>query len=418
MRVSEILIENRKQVNEALPLLGLGIPAILAAISAVVAGWTLVELVQFISKYNEDPEQVTDEQWKQILLDVMLIAVPGLAGKAIGRLIPNSIKIRLANQLKTKILTRYRELNRAKADKAVSRAGGGAAVPSEVRKIRAKERLANMKARAKADKMVASMPAKLKAVFASGIGLNIAHDYYTDISDLDEQWAKYEQGDRTTTIFGNATQQQAIDTYNRMKKQYLGELVSTLGLTFAALPLAKATSVVGSMFGKGFVGGPINLGAQATAKLLELVGKAGFTWALFTQTKTGQNLLATTLADVMQGVGTASAVILDMVDKFVKEVGEKIGVNVATEPSLKDTPDAMAANQLPNKDYITALQTIPAELRKTTDPNNPKIIYIGGVQFTDENGFQAVSDQMIARIRQGAAALKIPDPTQGITKKL
>ena len=425
MRVNEILAENKKQINEVVPLIGgVGVGAAMAAISAVIAGWTLVELVQFVSKYNEDPDQVTDEQWKSILFDILLIAVPGLAGKAIKRLIPDSVKTRLSNWLKNKILNRYRELNRAKADKAIGRAHGRAgpprvAPPSEVRKFRAKERLANIKARAKADKLVASMPSKLKAVFAAGIGLNIAHDYYSKISLLDEYWAEYESGTMSEdNFFKGATQQEAIDTYNRLKRQYLGELVSTLGVAFAALPIAKATSTVGSLFGKGFIGGPINLGAQAVAKLLQVVGNNKFSFLLFTQTKTGQDLLANSLSSVMQGVGTASVYILDLVDKFVKEVNEKYGTNIPAEPSLKDTPANTAAAQISNKDYVAAAQKIPFELRKTTDPNNPKIIYIGGVQFTDKDGYQSVSDQMINHIKQSAAAIKIPDPTQGITKKL
>lgn len=425
MKVNEILIENKKQINELAPVLigGVGIGTIMAAISALLAGWTLVELIQFISKYNEDPDQITDNEWDNLLFDILLIVIPAGGGKLVKKLIPDSVKTRLSNWLKNKILTRYRELNRAKADKAVARAGGGAAVPAEVRKIRAKERLANIKARAKADKIVAGLPGKVKLAFAAGIGLNIAHDYYEKISLLDEYWKEYESGTMSDgNFFKGTTEQEAIDTYNRLKRQYLGEFVSIMGVAFAALPLAKATSSVGTILGKvtgnGLVGGLLNLGAQATAKLLQVMGNNKFSFLLFTQTKTGQALLANSLSSVIQGVGSATTYVLDLVDKFVQEVNEKLGTNIQTEPSLKSKPEDQAAAKVSNKDFIAAAEKVPFELRKSTDPNNPKIIYIGGVQFTDKDGYQSVSDYMINDIRQRAAAIKIPDPTQGITKKL
>lgn len=273
MRVNEILVEDKKQIDEALPLAALlTFPAITTAISGVLAGWTVVELVQFLGKYGDDPTGWPDEKWEGIFFDVLLIAVPVLGSKVISKLIPSRLKIRAARWLKSKILTKWRQSNAAK----FARKKRGVTDPSKLRKLDAKQRLANINAMKKADTLVNNLPSKVMGAFKIGIGLNIAHDYYKKISFLDEEWEQYQKGNRKTKTFGNSTQQEAVEIYNRQKNKFWGEFVTIAGAAIAALPAAKAVSFVGStlgtLTGKGFVGGLVQLPFAAAASLISLTG--------------------------------------------------------------------------------------------------------------------------------------------------
>lgn len=63
------------------------------------------------------------------------------------------------------------------------------------------------------------------------------------------------------------------------------------------------------------------------------------------------------------------------------------------------------------------LDRTPSSLRLGTDPNNPKIKFVGGVQITDVQGFQSVGDNYLNSIKNSARVAGLPDPTAGIPKK-
>jgi hypothetical protein len=437
MKVSEILVEETKLDELAFAPIGaaaikalnavkaglaagaLTFPVLTTWISAALSGWTVVELVQFVSKYASDPEEITD--WESFTFDLILALSPMFGGMII-KAIPDALKRKLADWVKSKILNKWRTDNAAKY--AAQRSG--ITDPKELRKLDARERLANMKAKKKADALVNKLPNTAKAAFVSGIGLNLVHDYYTKISKLNDEWEAYKKGD-PNTMFGTDTEQEALLSYNALKRQYLGEFTAVVGIGIIGIGAMKGAdlikfvgNVVGKWQGTRFVGGifkTISLQADAAAAMTRLIAIPGFSFALFAQTESGKKFLTGSLTNIVQGLGSISAWLIDLLQAGIKEVGEKYGIKVDFKPTIAKPPADELKSKMSNKDYLASLRKNPPELRRTTDPNNPKIIYIGGVQFTDKDGYQYASDYQMNDIKVRAKNFNLPDPTAGIVKR-
>jgi hypothetical protein len=109
MKVHEIISERNQQLNEFVPLLaaGLGLGGIITAISVGISAWGAYDIYQFIKKYNEDPQKITDEQWGELWIDAALLFAPGLAklGRAgLVKILPKSWVIKGGKWFKTKML--------------------------------------------------------------------------------------------------------------------------------------------------------------------------------------------------------------------------------------------------------------------------------------------------------------------------
>ena len=117
------VVAHREKLTELVPLLaGIGIGGMITAISYGIAAWSAYELYKFFEKYNEDPDQLSDDDWADAFIDLCLLFVPAVAklGKgALVRLIPKSWQRKGAEWLKKTAYGRAKEYYAAeKARKA------------------------------------------------------------------------------------------------------------------------------------------------------------------------------------------------------------------------------------------------------------------------------------------------------------
>jgi hypothetical protein len=279
----------------------------------------------------------------------------------------------------------------------------------------------NAKAKAKAQAKIKAFPPKVWNAITVGIGAKYAIEYWEKLSELEDQYERWNAGDRTTEIFGAIEDKAEADRVAFTERNRLiGQLVIGVGAAVGGLAAAKATQVMGNMFGAGvkagtgskLAGGLISLTAGPAALLVKYAGPG---LALFLSTETGQKAISSIYVDwIVSGIGNVTAKTMDLIYDGIDALAEKVGITGATDKlrsPIKD-PNADSPGVTP-----AMLDKTPAKMKVGTDPNNPKIKFVGGVQITDAEGFQAVGNNYLASIKREAAALKLPDPTAGIPKK-
>jgi hypothetical protein len=429
MKVYQIISE-RKQLNEFVPVIlgGMGFAGAMAVIGAFLTGLSIYELTKMLSKYNNDPESLTDDDWDNILIDLSLLALPGaarLGRAALVKVLPRSMVRKGSAMIKKKALDRMKK-ERATATQKYGSAAQAGKTPQQAAKMQQKLIKASAASRKKAQAKIKSFPPKLYSAISLGIGTKYALDYWEKIIELEDQYAKWQAGDRATEIFGAEESKEEVDriAYD-VRTRLIGQLTTGVLAAVASGPLAKVTDVGGKVLGSmlGFIsggmlkGGLISVPATIAAKLIKFAGP-GLT--LFLTTETGQKFLGFAFVDmIMQGIGKVTEKTLNSIYDVVDELAKKAGIDGATDalrspikdpkPSTVTNPDGSVVPRL--------LDKTPSSLKVGTDPNNPKIKFVGGVQITDAQGFQAVGDNYLNDIKNNSRVAKMPDPTAGIPKK-
>jgi len=429
MKVHQIITE-RQQLNEFVPVIlgGMGFAGAMAVIGAFLTGLSIYELTKMLSKYNNDPESLNDDDWDNILIDLSLLALPGaarLGRAALVKVLPKSMVRKGSAMIKKKALDRMKT-ERATATQKYGSAAQAGKTPQQAGKMQAKLIKASAASRKKAQAKIKSFPSKVYSAISLGIGTNYALDYWEKIIELEDQYAKWQAGDRTTPLFLAEESKEEVDriAYEH-RTRLIGQLTTGVLAAVASGPLAKATDVGGKVLGSIFgvlsggmlKGGLISVPVTVAAKLIKYAGP-GLT--LFLSTETGQKALGYSFVDmIMQGIGKVTEKTLNAIYDGVDALAKKAGISGATDalrspikdpkPSTVTNPDGTVVPRL--------LDKTPSSLKVGTDPNNPKIKFVGGVQITDAQGFQAVGDNYLNGIKNSSRVAKMPDPTAGIPKK-
>lgn len=429
MKVYQIVSE-RKQLNEFVPVIlgGMGFAGAMAVIGAFLTGLSIFELVKMLNKYNEDPESLTDDDWDNVLIDLSLLALPGaarLGRAALVKVLPRSVVRKGSAMIKKKALDRMKK-ERATADQKYGTAAQAGKTPQQAAKMQKKLIKASAASRKKAQAKIKSFSPKLYNAISLGIGTSYALDYWEKIIELEDQYARWQAGDRTTEIFGTEESKEEVDriAYD-VRTRLIGQLTTGVLAAVASGPLAKATdvggkvlgSILGVLSGGVLKGGLISVPATVVAKLIKYAGP-GFT--LFLTTDTGQKALGYAFVDmIMQGVGKVTEKTLNLIYDGVDALAKKVGIDGATDAlrsPIKDPKQSTITN--PDGTVVPRLlDKTPTSLKVGTDPSNPKIKFVGGVQITDAEGFQAVGDKHLKDIKDDSRIAKLPDPTAGIPKK-
>ena len=428
MKVNEILTENNSQLNEAIPLIaGIGVGALLTAVSAALAGYSAFELYKLVKKYNEDPDAVTDDQYGDMFFDIALLAVPavGRLGKAgIVKLVPNSMKRRLGKWLRKRVVTKVRNQRVAKTTKAAKSTSSKAM--SKARAANAKALVKSMtiskQAKAGALSKIKAFPVSLSSALSIGVATQFAQVYWGKMIELETQYTKYKNGDMTTEIFlDDPDKARAHKKYLELREIILGELV--VGITFAVggISASKAAGFLGKIFGtatgSGFVGGLIAMPFNIAAKLLKFAGP-GMT--LFMQTETGKQFLENALVQfITSGVGKLTSEALQLLGSAVEELSKKAGVPaVGKAVGDKLKPAAAPAGLVNPSDEFTKGNVDHApQLRVFVNPRDPKDIKINNVRVTNDAGYlDPLLGPTVKDIRDTARIYKLPDPTQRIPR--
>jgi hypothetical protein len=416
MRIHELLSED-DQLNEVAPIIaGLTIAGILEAISLVLTAWSIYDIYKFIGKYSEDPSKITQEEWNDLWIDLILIAIPGAAklGKPmVVKMLPKSIVEKGGKWLNTKVIDLIKKKGGDVA-KAGEKAGKVATKEIKVGKYTFQVTKAAEEAGKK--KFLGLSPI-LQDVLKWGVTAEFALNYYTQLAELEDQYQRCINGDKTTKLFGNATPQEAYELASEQRKKLLGEVVLGVGLSFKVA--SRAFGLLGSV-GK-WVGTTIGGGKwTATGQVLGAVGGAPgkiLSWGLskiveggpvrnaaflaFLQTPWGKEFLENSVVEAFtSNVGGLTAATIDLGIKGLEAAG--VTVPDAAKTKIQD----------PSTDAEKAAASDPT----TNVQKSSKGTFINGVQVADERGFQTVGDKMMNDIRADAVALGKPDPTVGIKK--
>lgn len=407
MKVNQILTE-KSQLNEAFMLLGLTWPMILSGITALIKGMTAYELYNILNKYDFNFNKVlSGDDLNEVLIDIIILVIPG-GGQAtravISKLIPTKLKTAGANFLAARLAPRMKELKALKDAelKAAGRLG-----------TKASRTAAKAAALAKYEAAATAAYSKLNGKLLTALGAiaaaPLAKSHIAELYDIEAQAKLAKAGDKTTKLFGTTDPSKIDELAWEHRQKILGEL--TLGITAAVAGASAANKTkaisqfIGNVAGGGLVGGLIKLGGSATAALLKL----GPALPLLALTDAGEKFLANASVETLtRGVGKVTSVTMELLYKAIEAAAKKVGLDATGLTGAVKTQLTPPASKLSS--------TGPREVSVETDPSNPKIMYIGGVQVTDDRGFQSVGDIYLNSIKQKARALNTPDPTVTIKK--
>jgi hypothetical protein len=405
MKVYDIISEEKEQLNEFVPLLigGLTIGGILTAINIGMSAWGAYDIYKFIEKYNDDPEKITDDEWGELFIDAALLFAPvlGKIGRAgFVRLLPKSWIVKGGAWFKEAMLKLY-----AKA----ATTGLAGADRIKVLKAIAKE---SRTAAATANKTVKELGTAWKVLQTIGVSYE-AYDFYTKQAALEEQYAKFKAGNKTTKIFGSSTDTDAEEIYLNTRRQLLGELTVAIGGIVGGWAVGKTVSFMGAIVGKTpIIGKGLQMSSEMIAGVARMMGNTSVYIPLFMATDAGKKFLETgVLHTILQTIGGTEQVLLNLLGKALKEAGL---TKIANAISTSEPPNSVKAKDAETEKYIKTGQGDP-EFRKQTVG---KKVYIGGVQVTDDDGYQLPNfENHFKDLQDKAKIAGEPDPTAGIPKK-
>jgi hypothetical protein len=429
MKIYEIVAEKyypieEERLDEALPLIaGLSVGGVITAISVVLAAMSFADLIKFIGKYNEDPSKISEEEWNDLFIDVMLLAIPGVA--KLGR--PIVVKLMRKNKFTRAALTK-----------------GGKWLNAKVSDLWTKKKPAKFNQdyrqrlkQAKIDYPKSELAKNLaKSKFKAGLKLkeigsvynwvvNIGgsayyiQDYYTNIGVLEKEWEDWVNSTKNNTPlkmpnrFADMTYSDAEAKFDSERNTLLGKatigIVTSTGFApaffkfasgkaamagIAAMKTGTATGIAGG----GAVAASMGI-LNAGARLMNLVagkgpgGIAGRT-AIITWLETTKEGKDFQQAWAVQMLFSVTGWITDKVlaglriaYNGLRELAAKFGINL---PALSDKLQPGGGSQKPDKE-------LKDKEEKERAARDAKMISVGGVSVTDRDGY-LINDPTTLRI--------------------
>lgn len=408
MKVYDIISEEKEQLNEFIPLLigGLTIGGILTAINIGISAWGAYDIYKFIEKYNDDPEKITDDEWGELWIDAALLFAPvlGKLGRGVFvRLVPKSWIAKGGAWLKESILKIY-------AKSATKGLTGSQRI--KALKAIAKE---SKTAAAAAQKSIKALGTAWKIIQTLGIGV-VGYNYWLELSALDEEFKKFKSGDKSTKIFGNSTDSDAYDIYLDLHAKILGELTVAVGGFVGGMAVGKVVGFLGNFLGKTpIIGGLLQAPLAIASGLAKVMGNTSVYIPLFMATDAGKKFMESGIITLItKGIGHMEQGAIDLLAKALEELGVSKNITDKIPGKTEAPPDSVKANDAATDNYIKTGQGDPAFRKQTVG----KKVYVGGVQITDDNGYQLPNiENLIKDIQDKAKIAGEPDPTAGIPKK-
>lgn len=258
-------------------------------------------------------------------------------------------------------------------------------------------------------------------------------DRYLELQDLSDEYNAYQNGDKTTTLFGNMSLNEANTKFNDAHNRIYGEM-TLIVVTAIKTPVIffKLLNWVLSIIGKGVgtaVGAGLGGGAGAMAgyKLggiaasavtslaigLDSIVKGGITGVLFQAfmaSDYGKAFLQDSVMQFLtQGIGNLETKVVDSGIKAIEATTDTKAPSEA-KPDIKPVTGTSAQTK-----------AVPPEWSKkpmkvTYDPNNEKIMYVNRVQVTDKDGY-LLPYALINDINTTSRLFNIKNPLDGIPKK-
>lgn len=407
MKVHQIISEQH-QLSEAGPAIvpgailgGLTWAGVIGAVSLFLTTISIIDLYRILEKNNYDTNNMSDEDWKDFFINLILLSVPGAGrfGKAaIRKLIPDSFLTSAAKRAKSQVTAK---INKSK-------------IP-----MNSPKRVARLKQLA--DARYAKLSTKVKTLFTTTGLASIVITYYIKLEDLESQYEAAKGGDTTTEIFGDSPQEELLNLADGQRKKLLGEAVLSIGAVLGALTGAKASNFFATLLGKvkggSIVGGLLSIPAAGVSRL---IGIGAASWPLLLQTDAGKAFLSNNLVQLASTyTGTITAGVIDFLYDGIDAIGKRVGVDTtgvtgAVKSTISKDKEAAGVTAAAANAEISK---IPYKFRIEKNSQNPKILYIGGVQVTDKDGFQNIGYNYKQDLSRSAKASGVADPTVGLKQK-
>jgi len=407
MKVYDIISEEKQQLNEFVPLLigGLTIGGILTAINLGISAWGAYDIYQFVKKYNDDPDKITDDEWGDLWIDAALLFAPAI-GKfgraAFVKVLPKSWIIKGGAWFKRSVLKIYAK-SATKGLAGADRIKALKAIAKESRSV------------ASAQKSINALGTAWKIIQTLGISV-VGYNYWTELSALDEEFRKFKGGDKTTKIFGNSTDSDAYEVYLDLHAKILGELTIAVGGFVGGMAVGKTIGFLGNFIGKTpVVGWAVKIPFDIASGLAKMMGNTSVYIPLFMATDAGKKFMESGIITLItKGIGHMEQGAIELLSKALEEIGVSKGVTDKIPGKTEEPPASVQANDAESDKYIKTGQGNPALRKRTVG----KQIYIGNVLVTDDDGYLLPSvGSRIQDIQDKAKIVGEPDPTAGIPKK-
>ncbi len=394
MKVYEVL--EKKQLNEALPLIaGVGLGSILTAISLGIAAWSAYDIYNFIKKYNEDPEKITDEEWEELFIDAVLLFTPGflkLGRAGVAKLVPKAAKTRGGKWLRSKINKRYAEV-------AAKRTARG---KYSIKGLSGKQRTEMLAKRAAASATVAqtaraalSANAKLGALLRLLGATAIWFNYMIQITAIEDDFVEIRDAEKLgkpiseDNIFKGMTLEEAKEQGQLLRQDLLGEAaLQMVGLGIGGRLISGVGEIAGNfgLLGQvlgapfkiaGWLAGLGGAGAKMTAVKAALTAWFSTESGIEFLKQLPFGLLIYSAGLVAKaGLGWAMNWSLDTLVKLLDEglayISEKTGIPLGVPDAAKSPFSATAPDKA----------TQDAEAQRLAN-----VKFIGGVPATTADGY-------------------------------
>lgn len=445
MKIYEIVAEKyypveEDRLDEFVPIIaGLSIGGVISAISVVLAAMSFADIIKFIGKYNEDPSKISQDEWNELFIDVMLLAIPGVAklGRgAVVKLLPKKLVAKGGKWLNAKVSDLWKKRN-PKFNQEYRQRLRQAKI--DYPKSELAQRAARIKFRA--GQKVKEIGSAYNWVVSVGGTVYYIKDYYENIGLLEEEWKEYVASTKNNTPlkmpnrFADLSYSEAEAKFDSERNTLLGKaslgVITSSGFALKLLNTVTGLGLKGSLV--ALKSGSVVAGGSATVAfgLMNGIGRAMA--GILGNTATGaigKTALITWLETTAEGKAFQQSVVIQMLysgvgwitDKilqalragyeYLQKLARKIGVNL---PDLPDKVKPGGGSQKPDRE-------LKDREEKAEKERQSKTVNVGDVTVTDYDGYlinnpvELQSPSVINRIELAKSNNK-PHPLKGIPLK-
>ncbi len=445
MKIYEIVAEKyypveEDRLDEFVPIIaGLSIGGVISAISVVLAAMSFADIIKFIGKYNEDPSKISQDEWNDLFIDVMLLAIPGVAKLGRGvvvKMLPKKIVSKGGKWLNAKVSDLWKKKN-PKFNQEYRQKLKQAKI--DYPKSQLAQRAARIKFRA-ADKLKSISSAYNWVVNIGGSAYYIK-DYYEQEGLLVAEWEEWKASVKNNTPlkmpnrFADLSYTDAEAKFDSERNTLLGKaslgVITSTGFAPKLLGFITGTGFKISL--AGFKAGSVGIGGSATVAFGVMNGMSKLMQGILGNTATGVvgrtaliGWLETTdegkafqqsviVQGIFSGLGWFTDKVLMLLRagyKKLQEIAAQFGIRI---PDLPSSVTPGGGSQKPDKE-------LKDKEEKAEKERQDKMVRVGNVKVTDYDGYLINNpvELQAADVLDAIASAKYnnkPHPLKGIPLK-
>jgi hypothetical protein len=423
MKIYDIIAEKyypvkEDRLDEFVPIIaGLSAGGIISAIGVVLAAMSFADIIKFIGKYNEDPSKISEDEWNDLFIDVMLLAIPGVAklGKPLViKMLPRKLVAKGGKWLNAKVSDLWKKKN-PKFNQEYRQRLKQAKVKYPDSELA--QRAAKISFRA--GQKVKEIGSAYNWVVNVGGGVYYIKDYYENVGVLEAEWKEWVESTKNNTPlkmpnrFADMSYSEAEEKFDSERNSLLGKasigIITSTGFAPAFLKWSTGKLAAGGVIAMktgSLTGIAVGAPLAVTAGIMnKMAGMMNFALGNTGTGAVGRTALITWLETTQAGKDFQQTWVVQMLFSAAGWVTDKVlaGLRIAYN-SLQDFLAKYGIN-IPT--LSTRLQpgggsqNPDQALRDKEDKENAaaeaKRIKIAGIPVTDKDGY-LINDPTTLRI--------------------